>query len=359
MRIEPSLLFLVIAFSFLLVCFFGLGESVSFGEIESSWINYASQSDRGFTFSFPSNWTVVNSTHEDNGVITLSPPNKYDLFGEKMTFGMEKLQSNMSLDNYSKQAIKILSTALQEFHLIDSNPFTISDTVWERILFTHETDNRVVKVLQVWTIKDYYVYVISFGTAPDSYFGYIPTIYKVISGVKIYTKNITDIPSSNIKESIYRSPEGLALKYPSTWNKVLGQNRVSFVSNQDNPQDHYLERVDIYHYKRGDNLSYTKYGENDFIKVDLIDEINYLANNLQNLELISVNDLNTSKILGKDLIYTYYSNLGPTKSKEIMIRNNTDLFKIIFTTQTDEFDKFLPSINKIIDSFQIGTTKLV
>ena len=105
--------------------------------------------------------------------------------------------------------------------------------------------------------------------------------------------------------------------------------------------------------------TFTKYGENDSMKVFLVDEINYLANNLQNLELSSVNDMNSSKIFGKDLIYTYYSNLGPTKSKEIMIRNNTDLFKIIFTTQTDEFHKFLPNINKIIDSFQIGTTKLV
>ena len=77
---------------------------------------------------------------------------------------------------------------------------------------------------------------------------------------------MTDIPPSNIKESIYRSSEGFILKYPSSWNKVLGLNRASFVSNHDNPQDHYLERVDIYHYERGDNLSFTKYGENDFIK---------------------------------------------------------------------------------------------
>ncbi len=65
------------------------------------------------------------------------------------------------------------------------------------------------------------------------------------------------------------------------------------------------------------------------------------------------------KLTTWQITYRTYSNLGPTKSKEIMIRNNTDLFKIIFTTQTDEFYKFLPSINKIIDSFQIGTTKLV
>jgi hypothetical protein len=70
-------------------------------------------------------------------------------------------------------------------------------------VFTHETDNRVVKLLRVRTIKDDYFYVISFGTTPDSYFDYIPTIYKTISGVKIYTRNIIDITSGNIKESIY------------------------------------------------------------------------------------------------------------------------------------------------------------
>ena len=59
--------------------------------MESSWVNYTSLNDRGFDLSFPSSWTVVNDTHKDNGIITLIPPNKYDQFAEKMTFGMEKI----------------------------------------------------------------------------------------------------------------------------------------------------------------------------------------------------------------------------------------------------------------------------
>ncbi len=353
-----SISFLTIAISFQLVFFLGPDAGMSFGEIKSSWINYTTQNDHGFNFSFPSSWTVANGTHLDSDLITLTPPNNYDLFGEKMTFGIEKLQSNMSLHEYSNKALKILSTTLREFHLIDSNPYVLSDSVWERILFTHETDNRIVKVLQYWTIKDDYVYVISFGTTPDSYFSYIPIIYKIISGVGILTKNTTIIPPSNIKESIYQSPEGFALKYPSSWNKVLGQNRVSFISNQDNPQDHYLERVDFYHYMSDANLSGPTYSENDFLMADLINEIRYLANNLENLKLISLKDMNFSKSLGKELVYSYDSNLGPTESKEIMIRNNTHLYEIIFTTQKDEFDKFSSNINRIIDSFYLGNVKL-
>ena len=55
--------------------------------------------------------------HLDNDLITLTPPNNYDLFGEKMTFGMEKLQSNMSLHEYSNQALKILSRHCENFTL--------------------------------------------------------------------------------------------------------------------------------------------------------------------------------------------------------------------------------------------------
>ena len=56
-------------------------------------------------------------TYKDNGVITLIPPNNYDLFGDKMTFGMEKLQSNMSLHEYSNQALKILSNVTTRISL--------------------------------------------------------------------------------------------------------------------------------------------------------------------------------------------------------------------------------------------------
>jgi hypothetical protein len=105
----------------------------------------------------------------------LIPPNNYHLFGENYIWNRE-ITIKMSLHEYFNKALKILSTTLREFHLIDSNPYVLSDMVWEKILFTHEPDNRIVKVLQYWTFKDDYVYVISFGTTPDSYFSYIPII---------------------------------------------------------------------------------------------------------------------------------------------------------------------------------------
>ncbi|TVP41605.1 hypothetical protein [Candidatus Nitrosocosmicus arcticus] len=68
--------------------------------------------------------------------------------------------------------------------------------------------------------------------------------------------------------------------------------------------------------------------------------------------------MNVSKVYAKELLCTYGSNLGATKSKDIMIKNITNLFVIIFTAQKDEFDKFSPNINNMIESFRLSAVNL-
>jgi hypothetical protein len=65
---------------------------------------------------------------------------------------------------------------MDNFPLLDLNSFVVSGTEWERVLFTHETDKRVIKFLQFWSIKDDYVYIISFDTTSNSYLSYLTTI---------------------------------------------------------------------------------------------------------------------------------------------------------------------------------------
>ncbi len=172
------------------------------------------------------------------------------------------------------------------FQLIDLNSFVGSGTEWERVLFTHETDNRVIKVLQFWSIKDDYFYIISFGTTSNSYLIYHTTINKIFSSIRILTRNTTDnTVNDTVNDSIFRSPEGFVLKYPSSWNQVSGQNRVSFIANQDDLQDRYLEKVDVYHYRNDDNyMSGIMMFKNSSLTLELINEINYLASNFKNLD---------------------------------------------------------------------------
>jgi hypothetical protein len=99
---------------------------------------------------------------------------------------------------------------MDNFQLIDLNSFVVSGTEWERVLFTHETDNRVIKVLQFWSIKDDYFYIISSGTTSNSYLIYHTTINKIISSIRILTRNTTDnTVNDTVDDSIFQSPEGL------------------------------------------------------------------------------------------------------------------------------------------------------
>ena len=72
MGTAPSISFLTIAISFQLG-FVGPDAGMSFVEMKSSWINYTTQNDHGFNFSFPSSWTVANSIHLDSDLIPLTP----------------------------------------------------------------------------------------------------------------------------------------------------------------------------------------------------------------------------------------------------------------------------------------------
>jgi hypothetical protein len=88
---------------------------------------------------------------------------------------------------------------------------------------------------------------------------------------------------------------GLFLEYPSSWNQGWWQNRVSFIANKDDPHDRYSERVDIYHYPNDDNyMSGNMMVKSSSLCLEVINEINYLASNIKNLDLISVNNTNFS-----------------------------------------------------------------
>jgi hypothetical protein len=42
---------------------------------------------------------------------------------------------------------------MDNFQILDLDSFVISGTEWERVLFIHETDKRVIKVLQFGPLK--------------------------------------------------------------------------------------------------------------------------------------------------------------------------------------------------------------
>jgi hypothetical protein len=167
---------------------------------------------------------------------------------------------------------------------------------------------------------------------------------------------------STISFSTYKNSKyGIELQYPSDWEKnetdIFPQDRetniVTFISPFEDSKDPWQEFIDIY-----------------------LDQVDYKANLAEYLEeTITINKQNkdfdiisqdTSSTLSGlpayklEFTYTYEEEgLDDIKVKVLetgVILNNSKVYYIDFQAEEDQFDNYLPYINKAIDSFKIGKT---
>jgi hypothetical protein len=154
---------------------------------------------------------------------------------------------------------------------------------------------------------------------------------------------------------LFESPFGFELSYPDDWILSEGENRLSIISNQSEMSDRYLERLDIYYnVSSSDNLvPNSSQTQDEKMRIEVLNEIKYLVNNLQNLDIISIKNVNVSNsIMGKELLYNYDSNIGKTKVKEYLFNGNSISVILTFSTSIADFDDMSNTIEKILNSFK-------
>lgn len=313
--------------------------------------------------SLPEDWKIEKESLYDNvaDAITIVPPKNMPSFipTSKLIVGIEKLGSGTSMSEYTKSAIVDLSSELNNFELIDSFPINISASSGERIIFTHKVNDHTIKVLQTWLINNEIAYIITFATTPESFGYYNPILNKIISSVTIAYKEIDDKSVKPLERTLgyklFESPFGFELSYPDDWILSEGENRLSIISNQSEMSDRYLERLDIYYnVSSSDNLvPNSSQTQDEKMRIEVLNEIKYLVNNLQNLDIISIKNVNVSNsIMGKELLYNYDSNIGKTKVKEYLFDGNSISVILTFSTSIVDFDDMSNTIEKILNSFK-------
>lgn len=310
----------------------------------------------------PPDWKIDRESFSDSvtDAITIVPPKNMPSFmhSNKLIVGIERLDSETNLSDYSKSAIDTLASRLNDFEIVDSFPINISDLNGERIIFTHKVNDKTIKVLQTWLVGDKIAFIVTFATTPDSFRYYNPTLNEIISSITISNNtnpNILDEPLAKISNyTLFKSPYGFELTYPNDWIFSEGVNRLSFISNQYNSSDLYLERLDIYYNLSNSNnlFSNSSQTEDEKMRIGLVTEINYLVNNLRDLNIISINDVNFNSIKGKELLYSYDSNIGQTKVSEYLLNENKLFVILSFSTSAIDFDKMSNTIMSIRESFK-------
>lgn len=308
---------------------------------------------KNFFFDYPSNWKIEQINDQKFYGVSLSPSYSKDGFTDNLIIVIEKLPVSMNLSGYSDVAKKILEKNLRKYKLIDSNLMNLSNQKAERILFTHELGGKTYQVLQVWTILDKNVYLISFGTVPSKYTSYISFLRELLESFIIKNDNDIDFKdylNNATKFNHYRNFSlGYGVVHPNDWDIYSEKNHVSFLSQQDNISDPFLERLDIHFFNYNKNNK-SKFVERSDTQV-ILDQLNYLENNYPKFNLISTNTKKIDHLEVFEIIYTYNSNIGDTKTKEILINKDGNIYILSFTSHISEFIKF-ENVSKIIfDSF--------
>ena len=191
-----TIIFLLIAITTIMVYLISNLEITNAFSIDDSppFLTY-NNSKLNFSIQYPSNWEVnerkFNSELENiSSTIEIKSPfeGPQDLVQEQFIISLNRLQENITFNEYIDNALNQFKNEYRDFKLISNNS-TIIDNHNARKLsysYTAGVDPLSVKLIMNHNIisDGNKVYVLSFGTPPDKYYNYINIIQTMINSFK-------------------------------------------------------------------------------------------------------------------------------------------------------------------------------
>ena len=98
---------------------------------------------------------------------------------------IEDLDSSKLLQEYTYDKINHLRQLFLNFNIIEQNPTTLAGNNAYKIVYTFTLEQINFKRMDIWTIKDDRVYLISYLVEMEKYSSYLPTIQKMVDSFEI------------------------------------------------------------------------------------------------------------------------------------------------------------------------------
>ena len=141
--------------------------------------------------------------------------------------------------------------------------------------------------------------------------------------------------------------EYIKVEYPDSWTRENRSNflntSVVFLSPLEDSNDDFQERVAVIFEESPNPVSLTQYSDRAVEQIE----------NLGNFILSPPRDTVLGRSDGKYVIYQGMDLDKKVKRQEVWTVNYQDIYTVIYTAEPDRFDKFLPQVEKIIDSLEI------
>jgi hypothetical protein len=164
-------------------------------EDSDSFLTY-NNSKLNFSIQYPSTWVLSeNKFHPElaniSSTIEIKSPfeGSQDLLQEEFLISINKLQENITFDDYVDNALNEFKSEYRNFQLISNNLTMIDNHNGRKLSYSYiaGVDPVSIKLIMNHTIisDGNKVYVLSFGTPPDKYYEYLSIINKMVNSFKI------------------------------------------------------------------------------------------------------------------------------------------------------------------------------
>jgi hypothetical protein len=164
-------------------------------EDSDSFLTY-NNSKLNFSIQYPSTWVLSENKFPPelaniSSTIEIKSPfeGSQDLLQEEFLISINKLQENITFDDYVDNALNEFKSEYRNFQLISNNLTMIDDHNGRKLSYSYiaGVDPVSIKLIMNHTIisDGNKVYVLSFGTPPDKYYEYVSIINKMVNSFKI------------------------------------------------------------------------------------------------------------------------------------------------------------------------------
>ena len=191
LSIMITIIFSLIELTDLSVKTFAIDDSESFSNYTNLKFN--------FSIQYPSAWNLTeNKLHPElantSSTIEITSPfeGSKDLLQEKFLININKLQENITFNEYVDNALNEFKNEYRDFKLISNNSTIIDNHNGRKLSYSYLAGIAPLSIKLIMNhniISDgNKVYVLTFGTPPDKYYEYLSIVQKMVNSFKILDK---------------------------------------------------------------------------------------------------------------------------------------------------------------------------
>lgn len=327
----------------------GLDKISAFGQTDvKDWKKYEN-TYFGIEISYPPDWYIdhENVDYENDVSFFSDFEDRYDVYDERMVLIIERLNSDVSLNDYTEVLRRTFSGGvriIEESSSVTLSGYRAHSAVFDSYL---SDDNVSLKGKAIWTVVNGRAYLLESHAEDKAYDAYIPIFNKMINSFKITDTSPDKEP---IYHTFYGTEQGFSIQYPETWSVETDRESA--------PADEVVIFFSPWHGYMIDNDANIDVSVADVPRGTTL--ASYTENALEvyqefrDFKLLESKDTKLSGNDAHQIVYTWKSRGIDLERLEIWTLKGTVVYHLTFEMEQAVFSEYEPIFQHVVNTFELS-----